>query len=102
MSLRLAIAQITAPNWWNEPSEPRKSNAKKRNETAEQRKLLLASILRKRTPKTMAELAAENDCTVAKIRSLVDPYLKSGALVRSVNAENKVTISKGTAVLCGF
>lgn len=95
MSLQLAIAQITAPNWWNEPTQPWKSNRKRLKQTEEQRKLLIASILRKRTPKTMAELAAEHDCTVAKIRSLVEPYLKSGVLVRTINAENKVTISKG-------
>ena len=84
------------PNWWYEPTHPWKTNRKRLAETEEQRKLLLASILRKRTPKTMAELAEENDCTVAKIRSLVDPYIKSGVLVRSINDDRKITIKKAT------
>lgn len=94
MSLTIALSQISKPSWWNDPPEPWQTNRKRLAETSEQRDLLLASIQRKRTPKTMAELADENDCTVAKIRSLVAPFIESGVLVRGVNADGKVTIAK--------
>lgn len=96
MSLKLALSEIAKTSWWNEPHQPWKSNKKRLANVEEQRKLLLASILKKRTPKTMAELAEENDCTVAKIRALVAPYVDSGVLVRGVNDEQKVTIFKGS------
>lgn len=94
MSLSMAIQQITAPNWWNSQSEPWKSNRKRRNETAELRAAFIAALSRKRKPATMEQLAKENDCTIARIRSLAEPFVKSGQLVRGVNADGKVTIKK--------
>jgi len=95
MSLSLAIQQITAPNWWNEPSEPWKSNRKRLNETAEMREKFIASFARKRKPATMDQLSKEFDCTIAKIRSLAEPFIRSGRLTRGEDANGKVTLVRG-------
>jgi len=95
MSLSLALAQIQAPNWWNNPVEPWKSNRKRLNEMAEMREKFIASFSRKRKPATMEQLSKEHDCTIARIRSLSEPFIKSGRLVRGVDAKGKVTLSNG-------
>lgn len=92
--LSLAIKQIIAPNWWNEPTAPWKTNRKRLNESAEKREQLFKSISRKRKPVTMNQLAMEHDCTIAKIRSMAEPYVRSGVLIRGQNDDGKVTLEK--------
>ena len=92
--LSKAIQQITAPNWWNDPTEPWKSNRKRLNETAELRAKFIKSFERRRKPVGMEQLAKEFDCSVAKIRALAGPFVESGSLVRGVNEEKKVTLEK--------
>ncbi len=95
MSLSLAIQQITAPNWWNDPVQPWKSNRKRLNEIAELRAEFIKSFERRRKPVSMDQLAKEFDCTVAKIRGLAGPFVESGQLVRGVNEDKKITLAKG-------
>ena len=95
MSLSLAIQQITAPNWWNDPVQPWKSNRKRLNEIAQLRQKFIAGFALKRKPSTMQELAKQHDCTVARIRALADPFIKSGRLIRGVNSDGLVTLEKG-------
>ena len=92
--LSLAIKQITAPNWRNDPTAPWKTNRKRLNESAEKREQLFKSISRKRNPVTMFQLAMEHDCAIAKIRSMAEPYVRSGMLIRGQNDDGKVTLSK--------
>lgn len=89
-----SINQITRPTWWNEPTQPWESNRKKRNEAAALRAEFMAALKRKRTPQTMDQLAKEFNCSVAKVRSMAEPFVKSEEIVRGINSEKRVTLER--------
>jgi len=97
MSLQLALAQIQRPSWWfsrNEPWAEPDSNKARANETAQLRAQFFKSFDNRNNPATMEQLSKEFDCTTAKIRSIADPFIKSGNLIRGINSDNKVTLEK--------
>jgi hypothetical protein len=93
--LSKAIEQITAPNWWNEQSEPWVTNRKRLNETKEQRAKFIKSFDRRKGKVPFEQLAKEFDCSIQKIRGWALPFIESGKLVRGTNEDGKVTLQKG-------
>ena len=84
MSLALALDQVQRGTWWNEPSEPWRSNTAARKRSEEDRQALLRILRAAGQPIPIKQLADMAELALMSVRNLMAPAIASGQVRREV------------------
>jgi len=78
------LDQIQRGTWWNEPTEPWRSNIAARQRSEEHRQCLLRLLRIAGEPVAIKDLADRAGMTIHSVRNLLKPALEAGSAQRRV------------------